>query len=153
MNDLRPGELARLDGFRVVFRNPAGEFRPVQIANPDDLSRVKVAFAAADSGRQEAFATFAQGFLGPGIDHERAFGAMKKGDPSLAALQLVPAWHENRPLLLSGQDIGQDILFSSRSNHQRYPGANDDLCGLNLRGHSADRSNAFSSPGKPFHSL
>src|SRR5439155_13376166 len=79
-------------------RDAAGEFRPIEIANPHDVSSHKGALTTRYAGRQKAPAIFAQRFLRAVIDKERTFGPMKKRDPALAALELLRLRNKERPL-------------------------------------------------------
>ena len=52
MHEFHAREFFGADFFGGKFRNAAGEFRSVQIANPHHVSGGKIAFATRDAGRQ-----------------------------------------------------------------------------------------------------
>ena len=118
--------------------------------NPHDIPGAKISFAARDTGRQEAFASFAQGLLCSLINKERAFGMMKESNPPFAALEPSGLGNENRPFLRPLQDASENGLLFAGGDDHRDAGAHDNPGGLDFRRHAADGQDAVGAPG---HSL
>src|SRR6516162_5957796 len=72
MYQLDAGELFPADFIRTKFCNAAGKLHSVQVANTDDISSIKIAFAAGDARREQALSIFAQGLFSAFINIQRA---------------------------------------------------------------------------------
>src|SRR5215813_11276443 len=86
VHDFDAFEFTRLDLAGAEAGNAARKLGTVQVTNAHDLARIKFAFTSGNARRQQALAVFPQGFPGAGVDEQRAFGMMEKGDPTLASL-------------------------------------------------------------------
>src|SRR5207244_6335837 len=84
MHNFNSLQLAGADLRGLEGADSARELSAVQVADPDDLPGLKLAFAAGDARRQEALAALAQRFLCAAIHEQRAFGMMEECDPALS---------------------------------------------------------------------
>ena len=119
VHDLHPQELPAFDLCGGEPGNAPRELRPVQVAYPHNLSRLEVAVAACDSGRQQAFAPFAQRSPRPRINEERAFRMMEERNPSFAPLEAGRLGHEHGALLLTGHYPGEHLFLSAGGDNER----------------------------------
>src|SRR5262249_8082856 len=140
-------QLARLDFDGVEVGNAAGEFGAVQIADTDDVTSRKIAFAPCYAGRQQAFAILAQGFSSSVVHKQCAFRVMKEGYPSFASLQFAGLWHEQGSLIIACEYSSQRTFLFSGRNDQRNSRTNSNFRSLNFRGHSANSGGAVGSAG------
>ena len=102
MDDFHAFELASLDLGCGEAGDAAGKLSAIQVANPDDVPGLKLAFAAGDARGQQASAVFAESFFRAGIDEQGAFRMVKEGNPTFAALKAAGCGDEEGPLFLTG---------------------------------------------------
>src|SRR4051812_10473589 len=113
MNDFNSLEVPGGNLGGVEGRDAAGKFRPVQIADANDVTGGEFAFAAGHTRRQQAAATFAERFPGARIDEESAFRMMKKCNPTFAPLQLRRLGDKERSFSFTGKNARQHLRLLS----------------------------------------
>src|SRR5262249_3024254 len=135
----------------IERRNPAREFGPIQVTDPDHLTGRKTSFATRHPWREQALAPIAQSLFGPLINEQRPFGMMKERYPAFAPLQPGGLRNEQRALGLALHDPSQGLLFTPGRDDQWNSGPNGDLRRLNLGGHAPDGCGAVGAAGHAFY--
>jgi len=104
VDDFNSLQLATFYFDGIKAGDTAGEFGAIQIADTNDVTGCKIAFASCDAGRQQAFAVFAQGFARSVIHDQRALGVMKERNPAFTSLQSAGLRHEQGALLFASEE-------------------------------------------------
>src|SRR5207249_6905793 len=123
MHNFNSLQLAGADLRGLEGADSARELSAVQVADPDDLPGLKLAFAAGDARRQEALAALAQRFLCAAIHEQRAFGMMEECDPTLSPPQSCWLRHKQCAFVLAAEHAGQHGLFPAGGDDQWNTGA------------------------------
>src|SRR5579871_3864973 len=132
------------------LRQAARKFNLLFVANTDHIAFVESAIHRQYPFGQQALTVLRESQFGAGVDNHRSGRALKKGDPTLPARQLVGMGQEDCSHFLAGQNIADDIRSLAVGNDERNSGSGHDLRRIDFGFHATDAGRAIGAAGESF---